>query len=156
MKQSFVQRTNFHVNFYSFFSDIMPTKRNSCSSDFLSYSCSTGNLHVCNGVDPNSTTLSDYSTQINTNFSSMGKTSLSNETGDNVPFNFSKFVKTNRYPTLKTSASSVTTSRGEDLTLNSDSPPSVWALDCNERFVILGCSNGRIEVWEIEEGAFQV
>ena len=35
-------------------------------------------------------------------------------------------------------------------------PPSVWSLDCNERFVILGCSNGRIEVWEIEAGAFQV
>jgi hypothetical protein len=34
--------------------------------------------------------------------------------------------------------------------------PPVWALDCSDRFIVLGCSNGRIEVWELEAGAFQV
>lgn len=123
--------------FFRYFSDAnraTPTKRNSCSSDFFT----ANSPKLPNGEN-------GFSPEINTNFSSLSKSRLSNGVGSE-PFNFGKFVRTN---------SSSDSLIGDSLPAVSVAP-SVWSLDCNNRFVVLGCSNGRIEVWEIEEGAFQV
>ena len=34
-------------------------------------------------------------------------------------------------------------------------PPPVWCLDCSDRLVVVGCANGRLEVWEARTGAFR-
>ena len=34
--------------------------------------------------------------------------------------------------------------------------PPVWSLDCSDRLVVVGCANGRIEVWEARTGAFRL
>ena len=40
----------------------------------------------------------------------------------------------------------------DDLTI----PPSVWAMDVLDGLLVLGCSNGRIELWESFTGKFKV
>jgi hypothetical protein len=128
-----------------------PPKRHSCSNDFFSYNGNGGNDVSSGPVQTNGCVdksfkigSPDFSTQINTNFTSFGKSK--SVTTD--PFDFSRFVKNN--PASSSSDSLV----GEHAV--SPATPSVWSLDCSDRFVVLGCSSGRIEVWEIEAGAFQV
>ena len=132
-----------------------PPKRNSCSSDYYSYNLNNSNnisnvpIQTNGCVDKSIVIGSpDFSTPINTNFTSLGKNKLPN--GDSKePYNFTRFIKNNP-----------SDSSSDDLDGNNSSAnqttPSVWSLDCNDRFIVLGCSNGRIEVWEIEAGAFQV
>ena len=38
---------------------------------------------------------------------------------------------------------------------SSEPVPPVWSLDCSDRLVVVGCANGRIEVWEARTGAFR-
>ena len=35
-------------------------------------------------------------------------------------------------------------------------PPSVWAMDVSEGFLVLGCSNGKMELWETLTGKYKV
>ena len=35
-------------------------------------------------------------------------------------------------------------------------PPSVWAMDVSDGLLVLGCSNGRIELWESFTGKLKV
>ena len=34
--------------------------------------------------------------------------------------------------------------------------PSVWSLDACDGLLVLGCSNGRIELWDVSSGNFKV
>ena len=33
---------------------------------------------------------------------------------------------------------------------------SVWSMDCSDRLIVLGCSSGRVEVWDARSAAFKV
>ena len=134
--------------------DAGPPKRHSCSSEFYLPDGSSGSNGVANGpgktngcVDKSFGLLPDFSTQINTNFTSFGKNRSNAASGE--PIDFSRFVKNNP-------GSSSSDSLTADYPAAPAAAPSVWALDCSDRFIVLGCSTGRIEVWEIEAGAFQV
>jgi hypothetical protein len=35
-------------------------------------------------------------------------------------------------------------------------PPSVWCIDCQSNQIVIGCSNGRLELWEATSGKFKV
>jgi hypothetical protein len=35
-------------------------------------------------------------------------------------------------------------------------PPQVWALDCSDRLLAIGCSDGRVEVWDVHQGILKV
>ena len=138
-------------------SDAGPPKRHSCSSEFYIFDGNSSNINgvgVCNGkangcVDKSfaSGLLPDFSTQINTNFTSFGKNRPNAASGE--PIDFSRFIKNNPGNASSDSLSA-------DYPTPPPTAPSVWALDCSDRFIVLGCSSGRIEVWEIEAGAFQV
>jgi hypothetical protein len=35
-------------------------------------------------------------------------------------------------------------------------PPPVWCIDCQSNQIVIGCSNGRLELWEATSGKFKV
>ena len=39
---------------------------------------------------------------------------------------------------------------------DASAPPSVWSMDVCDGFLVLGCSSGRIELWETFSGKFRV
>ena len=74
---------------------------------------------------------------INTNFSSM---QIERQEA-NVPYDFQKFQKTKlKNGKIKAESSSV----------------SVWTMDCEDGLIILGCSNGTIEIWDTLSGQLKV
>ncbi len=85
----------------------------------------------------------DYSWTINTNFTALANddqykpAEKGHEANDNGAFNFEKFrdLKVNG---LK---------KGHDTSVKISSQ-AIWAMDCEDGLIVLGCANGRIEVWE--------
>ena len=47
------------------------------------------------------------------------------------------------------------TSEDPVLSNNKENVPQVWALDANDQVIVLGCANGKIEVWESRTGKFK-
>ena len=72
---------------------------------------------------------------------------LSNNHDKNGAFNFEKFYKS------KNGFQHKSEGKYDEIQQN---PASVWAMDCEEGLIILGCANGRIEVWETMSCQFKV
>ena len=75
---------------------------------------------------------------MNTNFSSMEIVKQE----ANVPYDFEKFQKLPK--------------NGKTRLTHPINTPSVWTMDCEDGLIILGCSNGRIEVWDTLSGQLKV
>ena len=119
-----------YLHFFSFFSRFVPKHE---SPDFVTKS---------------SEKLPDISWTINTNFSAMAAPdALSNNHDKNGAFNFEKFYKT------KNGFQHKSEGKYDEIQQN---PASVWAMDCEEGLIILGCANGRIEIWETMSCQFKV
>ena len=80
---------------------------------------------------------------INTNFSSM---QIERQEA-NVPYDFQKFQKV---PSLKNGKIKLA-----DYEL-SNKNNSVWTMDCEDGLIILGCSNGTVEIWDTLSGQLKV
>ena len=71
----------------------------------------------------------------------------SNNHDNNGAFNFERFHK------LKNGVKNETSVNNLD---EKQSPASVWAMDCEDGLTVLGCANGRIEIWETMSCQFKV
>ena len=103
-----------------------------------------------NSTQINPTTLcgsSSITWTINTNFADFKPNSTPNSTQQNSNggsgYDFQKYQRIpNGFSRQKSE--------------NSNSTPSVWTMDCEDGLIVLGCSNGRIEIWETMTCQFKV
>ena len=64
----------------------------------------------------------------------------------NVPYDFQKFQKVPAVP-----------KNGKIRTDNElNKSNSIWTMDCEDGLIILGCSNGSIEIWDTLSGQLKV
>ena len=71
----------------------------------------------------------------------------SNNHDNNGAFNFERFHK------LKKGVKNISENNLDD---ENQSPASVWAMDCEDGLTVLGCANGRIEIWETMSCQYKV
>ena len=103
-----------------------------------------------NSTQINPTTLcgsSSITWTINTNFADLKPNSTPNSTQQNSNggsgYDFQKYQ---RIP------NGFSRQKSENL----NSIPSGWTMDCEDGLIVLGCSNGRIEIWETMTCQFKV
>jgi WD40 repeat protein len=94
----------------------------------------------------------DFSRTINTNFTSMlSKSCPSQAESSPSEFCFSKFEQMKKdINGPRSSTNSIETG------LENPASPSVWCMDCVDGIIILGCANGRIEIWDTVSGQLKV
>ena len=66
----------------------------------------------------------------------------------NVPYDFQKFQKV---PTTVLKNGKIKHADNE-----SNKSNSIWTMDCEDGLIILGCSNGSIEIWDTLSGQLKV
>ena len=95
--------------------------------------------------------IPDYSWTINTNFAAMAVAQPdvhSNNHDNNGAFNFEKFHKLKNNGLIR--------NESDHNSMENQTPASVWAMDCEDGLIVLGCADGRIEIWETMFCQFKV
>ena len=94
----------------------------------------------------------DFSHTINTNFTALQNTKKHLLNNRDESFNYDKFkeIKNKFESFYEVYEEENFSDAAEDLS------PAVWAMDCHDGLIILGCCNGRIEIWDAQSGAFKV
>ena len=72
----------------------------------------------------------------------------SNNHDNNGAFNFEKFHKMKNNGLIR--------NESDHNSMENQSPASVWAMDCEDGLIVLGCADGRIEIWETMSCQFKV
>ena len=72
----------------------------------------------------------------------------SNNHDNNGAFNFEKFHKLKNNGLIR--------NESDHNSMENQSPASVWAMDCEDGLIVLGCADGRIEIWETMSCQFKV